>query len=346
LGLPGELEQQTVEQVETVKNVVATIVTREALTGAFNALGAKWFLASSTIRSVALTDMLDMHEGNARYGSTAVDEDLKRFSNMLLAWFPSSEGFFLLRSERAGDEFKIISTKLGTAELEDRIRTAWQNDLNHGLLTWNYGVGRNDFEAHVNLYRNRIKDIESMEAPASNGKSTFIIVRPESEDYSSLFRFSEETARVVEGTPIMDLHLTVQAIHNVENFEALKKRLEEYARKLQPFKIKVKHVARMNINNQQGRLWLLAERSPELEKMYNDLSRIACELGCTSYPYRSQEWLPHLKIVKLPENASTKIKDPTFRACSKLTFTVRAFEWTVQKAPERWEMLHQFPFPQ
>jgi 2'-5' RNA ligase len=144
----------------------------------------------------------------------------------------------------------------------------------------------------------------------------------------------------------MDLHLTVQAIHHVEDFDALKKRLEEYCLTLQPFEIKVKHVARMNINNQQGRLWLLAEKTPELEKMYNDLSQIACELGCTSYPYKSKDWLPHLKIVKLPEDTSTKIKDPTFRAGSKLAFTVRYFEWTVQKAPERWELLHQFPFPQ
>ncbi len=345
LGLPEALKQQTIEQLETVKNVVATIVTREALTGAFNALGAKWYLENAAIQGIALTDMLDMHEGNARYGSIAVDQDLRRFSNMLLASFRGSEGFLLVRSERAGDEFKVISTELGTAELEDRIRTAWQNDLHHGLLTWNYGVGRNDFEAHVNLYRNRIKDIESMEASVSNGNSTFIIVRPESEDYSNLLKFSEETARIVEGTPIMDLHLTVQAIYNVQDADALKMRLEAYCQTLHPFEIKVKHVARMNINNQQGRLWLLAEKTPELEKMYNDLSQIACDLGGTSYSYKSKDWLPHLKIVKLPENTSTKIKDPTFRAGSKLTFTVRYFEWTVQKSPERWELLHQFPFP-
>lgn len=344
LGLPADLEQETIEQVEDIKNVVATIVTREALTGAFNALGAKWFLDNAEIQSMALTDMLDMHEGNARYGSAAIDQDLKRFSNMLLANFPVREGFLLVRSDRAGDEFKIVSTKVATAELEDKVGTTWQNDVNHGLLTWNYGVGKNDFEAHVNLYRNRVKDIESMEAFVSNRNSTFIIVRPESEDYSSLFKFSEETARVVDGTPIMDLHLTVQAIYNVENFESLRKRLEEYSLKLHSFEIKVKHVARMNINNQQGRLWLLAEKTPQLETIYNDLSQIACDLGCTSYPYKSKDWLPHLKIVKLPEDKSTKIKDPTFRAGSRLTFTVRSLEWTVQKSPERWELLHQFPF--
>jgi 2'-5' RNA ligase len=184
-----------------------------------------------------------------------------------------------------------------------------------------------------------------MEASASNGRSTFIIVRPESEDYSSLFKLSEETAQVVHGTPIMDLHLTLQAIQNVQDTEALKQRLEEYCRQLQPFEVKVKHIARMNVNNQHGRLWLLAEKTPELEKIYNDLSQMAGELGGTSYPYKSQDWLPHLKIVELSENTSTQIKDPTFGACSKITFTVRCLEWTVQKAPERWEMLHQFPFP-
>jgi 2'-5' RNA ligase len=265
---------------------------------------------------------------------------------MLSEQFPKKEGFLLFRSERAGDEFKIISTKIGTTELENRIRTVWHNDSQYGLMVWNYGVGRNDSEAHVDLYKNRVKEIENMEASVSNGTSTFIIVRPESEDYSSLFKLSEETARVLNGTPIIDLHLTVQAIRNVEDFDELKKRLAKYSSQLCPFEIKVKHIARMNINNQQGRLWLLAEKSPALENMYNGIAGLAEEVGCASYPYKSQEWLPHLKIVNLSENTSTQIKDPTFGASSGMSFTVKGFEWTVQKAAERWELLHQFTFPQ
>lgn len=344
--LPVVLEQQTVEQIQTLKNVVEMIVTKEALTGTLNALGANWYLDAARIQSVALTDMLDMHEGNSRYGSVAIDHDLKRFASMLLERFPKNEGFLLFRSERAGDEFKIISTMNSTTELAEKIHAVWQDDLHQGLLTWNYGVGIDDLEAHIDLYRNRVKDIENMEAAVSNGKATFIIVRPESDDYSSLFKLSEETAHVVSGTPIIDLHLTIQAIRNVENFEALKRRLQDYCLDLRPFEIKVKHIARMNINNQQGRLWLLAEKTPALEKMHKDLGQIACELGCDSYPYQSQDWLPHLKIVNLPENTSTHIRDATFGASSGITFTVSRFEWTVQKAPEHWELLDQFPFPQ
>ena len=346
LELPAKLERQAIEQAQTVKNIVENVVTREALTGTLNALGAKWYLDNAIIQSVALTDMLDMHEGNARYGSVAIDQDLKRFSNMLSEHFPKNEGFLLFRSERAGDEFKITSTKSGITDLEDRIRTVWQDDLHRGLLAWNYGVGRNAVEAHVDLYRNRVKEIKNMEMSVSNGKATFIIVRPESEDYSSLFKRSEETARLINGTPIIDLHLTVQAIRNVEDFASLRKRLEEYCLKSRPFEVKVRNIARMNVNNQQGRLWLLAEKTPALENMYNDLSQIAREMGCESYPYKSQNWLPHIKIVDLPENTSTQIKDPTFGAGSGITFTVRHFEWTVQKDSESWELLHQFSFPQ
>ena len=346
LVLPSKLEQQTIEQVQITKNIVENIVTREALTGMHNGLGAKWYLDKATIQSVALTDMLNMHEGNTRYGGSAIDQDLKRFSNVLSRHFLKNEGFLLFRSERAGDEFKITSMKSSVAELENRIRAIWQNDLHHGLLAWNYGVGGNDGEAHVDLYRNRVKETEIMEVSILNGKSTFIIVRPESEDYSSLFKISEDTARVADGTPIIDLHLTVQAIRNVEDFTSLRKRLEEYALKLRPFEIKVKNIARMNVNNQQGRLWLLAEKNSAMENMYNDLSEIAREMGCESYPYKSQNWLPHIKIVDLPEDRSTRIKDPTFGADNEVSFTVRRFEWTAQKAPERWELLHQFSFSQ
>jgi len=344
--LPATIEQRTIDKVQNVKDVVEDIVTREDLTGVLNALGAKWYLSNTAVQSVALTDMLDMHEGNARYGSVAIDQDLKRFANMLSEHFPKNEGFLLFRSERAGDEFKIVSTKNDAAGLKDRIHNAWQNDLHRGLLGWNYGVGRNDAEAHVDLYRNRVQEAENLEMSSSSGRSTFIIVRPESDDYYRLFKLSEKTAHVVNGTPIIDLHLTVQAIQNVENFAALRDRLLEYSLKLCPFEIKVKHIARMNINNQQGRLWLLAEKTPELEKMYKDLSRIADEMGCASYPYQSEDWLPHVKIVDLPENTSTQIKNPAFGNSSGVTFTVKQFEWTVQKSLEYWDLLDQFPFPQ
>lgn len=344
LQLPRTVEQQAVEQVQVTRNIVENIVTREPLTGTLNGLGARWYLENKSVQGLALTDMLNMHEGNTRFGTAAIDQDLKRFSQVLFKNFPKSEGFLLFRSERAGDEFKVVSTRDNVDELEDRICKVWQSDHNHGLLTWNYGVGRNDGEAHVDLYRNRVKETEIMETSYSNGKSTFIIVRPESEDYDSLFKLSEDTAAVADGTPIIDLHLTVQAIRNVEDFEALKKRLEEYASKLHPFDINLKNIARMNINNQPGRLWLLAERSPDLENMYNDLGQIASDLGYESYPYKSQNWLPHVKIVNLPENRSTKIKDPTFGAIRGIKFTVRRFEWTVQTAAERWELLDHFSF--
>jgi 2''-5'' RNA ligase len=185
-----------------------------------------------------------------------------------------------------------------------------------------------------------------MEVSVSNGKSTFIIVRPESDDYPGLFRLSEETARVIEGTPIMDLHMTVQAIRNVDDFSSLRERLEEYSSKLDPFEIRVRNIVRMNVNNQQGRLWLLAEKTRALETLYNDLGRMAREMGYDSYPYKFENWLPHIKIVNLPENKSTQIKDPTFGANRQAVFTVRRLEWTVQQSPERWELLQQFSFPQ
>lgn len=344
LNLPVNVERQVIEQVRVTQSVVEGIVTREPLTGTLNGLGARWYLEDKTVHCLALTDMLNMHEGNARYGSAAIDQDLKRFSNMLVKHFPKDEGFLLFRSERAGDEFKIASTNDNTVGFENRIRTAWENDRNFGLLAWNYGVGRNVSEAHVDLYRNRLEETETMNLSAAEGQSTFIIVRPDSDDYPKLFNLSEDTARLINGTPIMDLHLTIQAIRQVEDFSALKERLAEYAKTLSPIEIKVGGIARMNVHNQQGRLWLLAERSAALEKIYNDLAQIARELGCDPYPYKSNDWLPHIKIVDLPENLSPQIKDPTFGSGKGITFTVRSFEWTVQKGLERWDLLDQFPF--
>jgi GGDEF domain-containing protein/2'-5' RNA ligase len=346
LKLPSTLEQQAIEQVRITRNIVENTVTRDALTGALNGLGAKWYLDSKIVESIALTDMLNMHEGNTRYGGAAIDQDLKRFSTMLSKHFPKAEGFSLFRSERAGDEFMITSTKSMIPELESKIRTVWQNDLHRGLLAWNFGIGLNEGEAHADLYRNRVKETEILEISILSGKSTFIIVRPESEEYSSLYQHSEQTAQVVSGAPIIDLHLTIQAIRNVDDFASLRKRLEEYCLKLRPFKITVGNIVRMNVNNQVGRLWLIAEKNTALENMYNDLGQIAHEMGYESYPYQSQNWLPHIKIVDLPEDSSTRIKDPTFGATEGITFTVKRFEWTVQKTAEHWELLDQFPFPE
>jgi GGDEF domain-containing protein len=344
IGLPVKLEQQTVEQVKITKSIVESIVTRETLTSTLNGLASKWYVNDETTQSVALTDMLNMHEGNSRYGSAAIDQDLKRFSNVLVRHFPKDEGFLLLRSERAGDEFKIVSTKYGPAELEDRLESVWCEDLYKGLLAWNYGVGKNAAEAHVNLYKNRLEEIESIEMSNTTGRSTFIIVRPEIEDYDRLFKVAEEAARVINGTPILDLHLTIQAIRNVEDFDSLKKCLTGYCQTLKPFEVSVKHIARMNINNQQGRLWFLAEKNQYLKNIYTDIGKLAREMGYDSYSYEAQEWLPHIKIVELSENTSTQIKDPSFGADNRITFRISRFEWTIQREPEHWELLDQFPF--
>ena len=344
LGLPSTLEQQTVEQVRITRTIVENIATRDVLTGAFNGLGARWYIHHKNLQSLALTDMHNMHEGNTRYGSAAIDQDLKRFSNMLAKHFPKAEGFLLFRSERAGDEFMITSTKRTIPELESRLRIAWEQDLHRGLLAWNFGVGIDEDAAHADLYQNRVKETEILEVSTLGGESTFIVLRPESEDYAGLYQLSERTARVADGAPILDLHLTVQAIRNVHDFAALQKRLEEYCRNLRPFEVTVRNIIRMNVNNQSGRLWLLAEKNPALESMYNDLGAIARELGYESYPYKSQNWLPHIKVVDLPEAGSTRIKDPTFGIPREITFTVRRCEWTVQTGAEHWDLLHQFPF--
>ena len=344
LNLPVNLEQQVIEQVRITQSVVESIVTREPLTDTLNGLGARWYVENKAIQCIALTDMINMHEGNARYGSAAIDQDLRRFSNVLVKHFPKDEGFLLFRSERAGDEFKITSTADDLPKLEDRLRTVWEKDKSHGLLAWNYGAGRNINEAHVALYRNRVKETEIMNLSSSDGKSTFIIVRPESEDYPKLFQLSEDTARLINGTPIMDIHMTIQAIRNVKDFSALKERLTEYARNLPPLEISVRSIARMNVHSQKGRLWLLAEKTPALEKIYNELAHIAQDMGYEAYPYASSDWLPHIKIVDMPENMSPQIKDPTFGTGRGLSFTVRSFEWTVQMGAERWDLLDQFPF--
>ena len=44
LKLPSTLEQQAIEQVRITRNIVENTVTRDALTGALNGLGANWYL--------------------------------------------------------------------------------------------------------------------------------------------------------------------------------------------------------------------------------------------------------------------------------------------------------------
>ena len=137
----------------------------------------------------------------------------------------------------------------------------------------------------------------------------------------------------------------VAPILNVQCLDGAK-RIGGNRSSLRPFSIRLNNIARMNVNNQQGRLWLLAERNSDLETMYNDLSQIARDLGYESYPYKAQNWLPHMKLINMPENRSTQIKDPTFGAIKGITSTVRRFEWTVQKDTDRWELLDQFSFPE
>ena len=47
--------------------------------------------------------------------------------------------------------------------------------------------------------------------------------------------FQKKKPAWLTGHPFIDLHFTIQAIRNVEDFAALKKRLQEYCSKLMPF---------------------------------------------------------------------------------------------------------------
>jgi hypothetical protein len=85
----------------------------------------------AVVQSVALTDM-DKALRECAQGS--IMSIRKRFSNMLSEQFPK-EGFLLFRLN-VGDEFKIISTKIGTNEMENE-SVLLHNDLN--MDSW-YGI--------------------------------------------------------------------------------------------------------------------------------------------------------------------------------------------------------------
>jgi GGDEF domain-containing protein/2'-5' RNA ligase len=333
-------------QIEALRDFVEKLATQDELTGALNAIGKRWYLdpVTFTVQSVALTDMLDMHEANIRFGDATVDSDLKRFATLLLTEFKREDGFLVIRSARAGDEFQIYSSTVEVNILKERFNNIHKLDKMVGLLAWSYGVGKNETEAHADLYCNRMLGSSTETVTAkSNSKHPpmFLIARPQDCEYTQLFLLAKEIAKVSGGTAIEDLHFTLQSMREVIDLQILIKNLHDYCSTLTPFRVNIASIARINLNNQPGRIWFMMQKTPALSNIYAYVLDISKTLGFQPYLFPVDEWKPHMKAVVLSRISPPTTANPIFEQLD-LSFMVDHLELTAQIGVDEWKVLERF----
>jgi GGDEF domain-containing protein/2'-5' RNA ligase len=356
LKLHSEVEQELFDSINLLQTHAESEITVDRMTGALNAIGRRWYLTPSQkfIKSVALTDMRDMHGGNLRYGSQAVDSDLQRFASVLLKEFRREDGFFVLRSAKAGDEFEVISCKVGFDELQRRFLQLHEQDAKDGLLPWNYGIGKDEIEAHNDLYKNIVQykmnaptELQQPTIPLSvnhnevKSSTYYLVAKPEEQEYCQIYNLIKKIAETCGGSPIEDLHFTIQSVRDVSDITTLVNSIQECCSQLNSFEVKFTGVARMSAAS-IDRIWLLVENNPHITALYQNIAALSQKLNLKSYPYPVNEWKPHMKAVLLP-NDTAPIKDNTlFKRAENLNFRLKNLELTRQVDENKWETVCNF----
>lgn len=325
-------------------------VTADELTNALNWIGKKWYLGDLPVKAVALTDMHNMHEGNLRYGPDAIDRDLYRFSKVLLEAFRRDDGFLVVRSEKAGDEFQVASLVEDIYAFHERFQTFHRHDASRGLLSWHFGIGQDETEAFHRLYANIVRPNSTQEvrtAPMSTNRqgmqrSFFLLARPSEEDHRLLSTFAQQIATAVAGRPLDDLHCTMQSIGWEGEIPALCEQIEQFCKEIRPFDIEFQHAARVSVANFPGRIWLMAKKSQELEAVYLGMIELGKQLQFQTYVYPVDEWRPHMKIAVLEPDAPPTIASAVFGRVYDVKFRVHSLTLTCQVSPHEWQRVAEF----
>ncbi|MBD2168929.1 GGDEF domain-containing protein [Calothrix membranacea FACHB-236] len=356
LALSSDIFEQLSQNILLLQAHVESEITADSMTSALNAIGRRWYLTEREIliKSVGLTDMRDMHEANIRYGSQAVDQDLQRFASVLLKEFRREDGFLVLRSEKAGDEFKIISCKVGVEELKLKFSKIHTEDIKHSLLIWNYGIGRDEMEANNDLYKN-ISDFEDKSQTGESQHATrhviadsslelstcYLIAKPEVYDYQKIYPLVDKIAAACGGSPIKDLHCTIQSIRDVSDISTLIDSIQKYCRSLLSFEIEFSGMARVSAYT-SDRIWLLANGTSTIKEIYQNIANISNKLNFKTYSYPVDEWKPHMKVVLLSKNAAPINEIPLSEITNHFKFVVKKLELTRQIGDDKWETIYTF----
>jgi GGDEF domain-containing protein len=346
-SLPGNpLLTRLIEQVRQLQLAVETLAAQDELTGALNAQAKRWYIQDQAlpVLSIGMTDMLNMHAANLRFGDNAVDLDLARFASLLWTAFPRRDGFLVFRSANSGDEFQIYAAACAAATLRRQLESLHLRDRNQGLLAWSYGSGLTEDEAHHDLFYHRLQSDRSTskESTAMNYLAIFLIARPLGAHYQRLFTLAQGLAFISQGTAVADLHFTLQSMRQVPDVEPIRAWLRSYCAQTRPLQVSLSGIARVNLSNQSGRLWILLEKSAELVQIFTDLQTLAHTQQVAPYPYAAEEWQPHIKAVILPADLPPSAPDPIFNQ-SGFAFKIERLELTAQVGPDTWISLESFP---
>ncbi len=356
LALPSDVFEQLSQSILLLQAHAESEITVDRMTGALNAIGRRWYLTARqiSIESVALTDMRDMHEGNLRYGSQAVDRDLQRFASVLLKEFRREDGFLVLRSEKAGDEFEVISYKVGIEDLRQKFSKLHEEETKCGLLIWNYGIGRDEMEAHNDLYKNIVEyksSTRSSDSPHSTHHVTadsnlklstfYLVAKPEEHEYHKIYHLIEKIAETCGGSPVKDLHCTIQSVRDVSDVTTLISSIQEYCNSLRSFEMRFVGIARVG-GSQCDRIWLLVKTTADIKAIYQSIANISQNLNVKTYPYPVDEWKPHMKAVFLSSDTAPIKESSLFEVAQDLNFWVKQLKLTRQVGEDSWETVHTF----
>jgi hypothetical protein len=169
--------------------------------------------------------------------------------------------------------------------------------------------------------------------------SYYLIARPKYEEYKHLYSLITDVACQCDGTPIKDVHCTLQAFKGKTNTLTFSELVGQYCSTLSQFRFEFTGI--MNAQNPLSRrIWLMINKTHQLEKIHRDVGLLAHRLSLVGYP--TEDWQPHIKVLTLPLTATSIPKTELFDQLLGETIQITTLELTRRVGEEKWETITEF----
>jgi 2'-5' RNA ligase len=130
------------------------------------------------------------------------------------------------------------------------------------------------------------------------GPVVSVTCTPKGKCYNVAKDIIERLARHQNEDAVPEPHITLQGIYQCVLVEDIYDRVARVAAETHPFAVTVEGLGLLVSPNDPDllHLHLHVEKSPELVNLYSRMKEELDELGLRTYPFSSEEWVPHLTL--------------------------------------------------
>jgi 2'-5' RNA ligase len=145
------------------------------------------------------------------------------------------------------------------------------------------------------------------------------------------------------GTPRLESHLTIQAIHGLHLAEVVQERVEAVVRDLPPIYVRAAGLTALTLRAPHQYLVIPVEKTPALQHLYQTITEEVSGLNVPTQPFNLETWQPHLTAVEGEWEDTLAVAQRLASRVPAVQFMIDRLWMSVQRAPGDWVELGIWP---